>query len=392
MHAPRPDSELGGDLSVAQGRGMHSHGAIHPHLCRETPARSRNGFTLVELIVAIAVFSIVVGAAVALSQFQAKKGAASTIRKMANEAIAMAVMQIRRDIVRAGYGLLDDKESGNPAVRLSLLAVQGTSGAPDKLLLSFSDHMEMDLDPAKQNSFFGMFSEDRHGLSTATKSWVWWSLVNQSLLQMPSVNTAIDGTSIGGVITMTSTGTVGYKDSQTEGTSWAVTPVSGTQNYDNKTQTLQVQWGSPYTGKVVPAVVYTVNLGPASNISLDPDTAKDRPADYTRGQLLRNGVPLVGAGTADIDPTTRAARPPYIKVTDLQIRCGFYIDSTHDFSTYFTNPSSTAGWTPDAATFGSGSYTAENLRAIEITVKYICRDKGGGNFYPYQIQTDPRFS
>lgn len=377
MHTPKPDSVP--DSACPWGRLTRA-------------ARSRGGFTVVEVVVAVAVFSIVVGAAVALSQFQAKKGAASTVRKMANEAISLAIMQIRRDIVRSGFGLLDDKETGNPAIRLALLPVDGTSGAPDKLLVSYSDHIEMDLDPTKQNSFFGMFSEERHGLSNSTKAWVWWSLVNQSLLQMPSVNTAIDGTCIGGVITMTGTGTLAYKDSDTDGGLWSVTPVSGTQNYYNKTQTLQVKWSSPFTGKVAPAIVYSLNLGPATNITLDPATAKDRPGDYPRGQLLRNGVPLVGAATADIDPTTKVARPPYVKVTDFQIRCGFYIDPTHDFSTYFTNSSSRAGWTPDSAVFGSGSYTNENLRAVEITVKYICRDKAGGNYYPYQIKTDPKYS
>jgi len=338
----------------------------------------------------MAVFSIVIGAAVSLSHFQAKKGAGSTMRKMASESIALAIMQIRRDIARAGFGLLDDKEPGNPAVRMSLLVQEGASGAPDRLLLNFSDHIDMELDASKQSSFFGMFSEDRHGRSSSSKSWVWWSLINQNLLQMPSVKMSMDAAAIGGLITMTSAGTVGFKDSQTDGTSWKVIPVSGTQNFAAKTQTLQVQWSSNFTGKAVPAISYLLNLAPApsSIVPLDPDTASDRVADYTRGQLLRNGVPLVGAGTADIDAATKKGRPPFIKVTDFQIRCGFYIDATHDFATYLTSPpGSNAGWTPDAATFGTGSYVPENLRALEITIRYIFRDRGGGNYYPYEVKT-----
>lgn len=387
------DSGRRGHTYAAREQGMPRPSDVRSCMILKATAWRQAGFTILELVVAIAVFSIVLGAAVSISQFQARKGAGSTVRKMANEAVALAIMQIRRDIVRAGFGLLDDQgTSGNPAVRLSVFVQNGSSGAPDELLLSFSDHIEMDIDATKQNSFFSMFTSTPHGSSDTTHSFVSWSLATQNLLQMPNVNTAIDATSIGGLITMTNTGTVGFIDSAHDST-WKVSPVSGTQNYNNKTQTLQMQWNTPFTGKVAPAICYLLNLAPASNITLQPvtPTLKDRQGDYTRGQLLRNGVPLIGGATGG-SSTTASAMPPYIKVTDFQVRCGFYIDSSRDFSTYFADSTSIAGWTPDGGktfgqTTGGLNYTAENLRVLEITLKYIIRDKGGGNLWPGEIST-----
>jgi hypothetical protein len=365
-----------------------------------------------ELMVAMAVFTIVVGAAVTLSHFQAKKGAGSTMRKMANEAIALAAMQLRRDIVRAGFGLLDDDpDAVDSAGRLSVFVddagklhnASAPAGGPDVLLLNFSDHLQMDLDPKKPNSFFSMFASSPRGQGDSTTNpWVFWKLVNQTVLQLPNVSMAIDGTSTLGLVTISSTGVVGYKckDGTLLGDNLRVAdPIN--QNYTNKTQTFRLQWDTAYTGKVAPAIAYMLSFAQNSKITCsDPDRVKD----YARGRLLRNGVPLIGGGEEEFDCPAAGGkatgRVPFIKVTDFQIPCGFYIkvgSTIYDFANYFTDPTDVSGWTPDGnkvfgQTTGGFKYTPENLRAIEITIKYIYRDKGAGikgSLYPSDLKMDP---
>ena len=66
----------------------------------------RNGFTILELLVTMAVFAVVAAAALALFQFQAKSSAGSNVRKIGSEAATLALMTIQRDIERAGLGLM----------------------------------------------------------------------------------------------------------------------------------------------------------------------------------------------------------------------------------------------------------------------------------------------
>jgi prepilin-type N-terminal cleavage/methylation domain-containing protein len=334
--------------------------------------KNTKGFTILEVMVAMSIFAIVTGAALALFQFQAKKGAGSAMRKVANEAVATATMQLRRDIARAGMGLLEGKEA------LSVFVVNGSSSAPDKLFLNFSDHLSMDIGMSS-GSFFKIFKAS--GMSDSATSSAWWQLTGATQFNMPAISSSIDGTSVGGVI-------LDAAPYYIDDSGGLKAQRSGTENYATRTHTLNVSWTTPVPGgNAAPAIVYSLSLD-------KPVVSATYPyAFYSWGRLLRNGVPIIGAADTEMPTAPGVPKTPVIKVTDFQVRCGFYVTAAKNFADYYTDKSKNTGWTPDKGVFGDSvnGYTALNLRVIEVAIRYIYKDKGGGNYYPKNIST-PGFS
>jgi hypothetical protein len=98
---------------------------------------------------------------------------------------------------------------------------------------------------------------------------------------------------------------------------------------------------------------------------------------------LRNGIPVTGAGIPLIG-SREGEKQPVVKVTDFQVRCGFRT-TVCNFSKYYEDRS-TACWTPDNGhQLGDTGWEIDKLRVVEVTIKYIVKDKGGGANYPANI-------
>ena len=323
--------------------------------------KKRNGFTLLEMMVTMAVFAIVAASAIALFQFHGKSSAASTKRKLARETVTLALMTIQRDIERAGLGLMQQQP----------LSIFVKRGPPDQLYVSFSDHVSMDLSKGKTWSFFDI-------LSTPGLNKLWWQLSgNQVVLTDVGTWIGTDSTAppIGALIRQQGTNKPDAAD-----VTFAVAPQSSTQKTKGQC-TVTLTLPSPYTANVAPAISYRLI---ATKTDQDAFAAGQKPE---LGTLLRNGVPIVGAKQyTDGTGTVKWEKVPFIKVTDFQVRCGFRTTGC-DFTRYYSDRTQTACWSPDnGKALGDSGWEADKLRVVEIRIKYILLDKGGGASYPADMK------
>ena len=106
----------------------------------------KNGFTILEVMVALAIFSIVAAAAMSFYKFQPREGAISSKKKIAQEAAALALMRLKKDILGAGLGLAE-REVGRED--LAMFVVDGGGTVPDELYLSSAPYVDLDLTPTK---------------------------------------------------------------------------------------------------------------------------------------------------------------------------------------------------------------------------------------------------
>jgi prepilin-type N-terminal cleavage/methylation domain-containing protein len=332
----------------------------------------RNGFTILELMVTMAVFAVVAAAAVALFQFQSKSSAGSNKRKLASEAVTLAMMTIQRDIERAGMGLMLQQP-------LSVMVVDGreklidpADKRPDELYLSFSDHVSMTLSRGDDiYRFFDLGSSP--GLNK-----VWFPVGGLSYLEMANVGAWI-GTDalqppIGAIIRQTGT-------NKPEAVGLQRFDLTGTQT-DKGLCTIRLTPRTSGGGNAAPAVSYTLI---ANQEDQDAYTGGRAPQ---LGTLMRNGIPQQSGGTPLIG-AWQGEPMPSVKVTNFQVRCGFSRGTTCNFSAYYTDHSNVQCWTPDNGySLGDTGYEIGNLRVIEVTINYIVLDKAAGAKYPSQITTE----
>ncbi|MBI4963377.1 MAG: prepilin-type N-terminal cleavage/methylation domain-containing protein [Desulfomonile tiedjei] len=320
----------------------------------------RNGFTILELLVTMAVFAIVAAAAIALFQFQTKASAGSNKRKFAGEAVTLALMTIQRDIERAGMGLMKQQP-------LALMVNDGGTDRPDELYLSYSEHVNMGLARDKTYSFFDLGSAAGQGK-------LWFTMAGGTSLALADVGAWVgtDGASppIGGVIRRQGTNkpdTITLKSFKPE-------TQSGTQKSKNQ-RTVTLEFPAGVGGNVAPAVSYRL-IASAADRDAFPIGSKPQ-----LGTLMRNGLPNSGAGLPLIGGW-EGQQPSPVKVTDFQVRCGFARGVTCNFAQYYQDKS-TACWAPDSGNaLGDLGWEIGNLRVIEVTIKYIVIDRGGGADYP----------
>jgi len=321
--------------------------------------KKRNGFTILELMVTMAVFAIVAGAAVSLFQFQSKSSAGANTRKMAGEAVTLALMTIQRDVERAGMGLMNQPP-------LSLLVTNGGTGKPDELYVSFSEHVSMSLGRDKTYSFFDAGS-------ALGKDKLWFSLSGGSFVTLADVGAWV-GTydtapPIGALIRQSGTS----KPVADILKKFAATQSAAQRQKNQCTMTLTLSGG--VSGNAAPAISYKL-IASATDQTAYPSGSKPQ-----LGTLMRNGIPLAGGGVPLIG-AWEGGKPPFIKVTDFQIRCGFFKTGC-DFTQYYTDRTKTQCWTPDnGSALGDLGWEIDKLRAIEVTIKFIVKDKGGGAKYP----------
>ena len=96
---------------------------------RDVSGKTKNGFTLVELLMAITISSLVVVAALSLFEAYMKTERAGSIRSEVHSNAQYAVDMLTRDILEAGEGV-------DPTTDFGVVATsEGTSGAPDTLYI-----------------------------------------------------------------------------------------------------------------------------------------------------------------------------------------------------------------------------------------------------------------
>jgi prepilin-type N-terminal cleavage/methylation domain-containing protein len=99
----------------------------------DAPAKPRNGFTLVEMLMTITISSLVVGAALSLFDSFMKNERATSIRTEVHQNARYAVDMLTREILEAGEGL-------DPTAKFAVVSTaDGSSGAPDTLFIVRSD-------------------------------------------------------------------------------------------------------------------------------------------------------------------------------------------------------------------------------------------------------------
>lgn len=95
--------------------------------------QSRNGFTLVEMMMAITIASLIVGAAMSMFDSFMKNERAESIRTEVHQNARYAVDMLTREILEAGEGL-------DPTAKFAVVSTaDGNSGAPDTLFIVRSD-------------------------------------------------------------------------------------------------------------------------------------------------------------------------------------------------------------------------------------------------------------
>jgi prepilin-type N-terminal cleavage/methylation domain-containing protein len=93
----------------------------------------RNGFTLVEMLMAITISSLVVGASLSLFDSFMKNERAMSIRAEVHQNARYAVDMLTRELMEAGEGL-------DPTAKFAVVSTaNGASGAPDTLFIVRSD-------------------------------------------------------------------------------------------------------------------------------------------------------------------------------------------------------------------------------------------------------------
>ena len=301
--------------------------------------RNERGFTLVELMVAFAVFSMLLTAAIAFYQIQSKVIAGSSKRKTAHEVTTAALAAIRKDIMQAGSGLRGTvPQAGGGERTLSHMAIYVQYHDPfstpssDKLYLNCTDYLDMSLPPGADfpNSFFIDAASPGIGKT-------WFELASgatDAFVEKVHANVN-EATMNKAIILPESPGSVLVAD-------LALSP-SGTIDTTTNTQTLTLSFsGTADERYAVPAISY----------ELDGD------------KLLRNGEIMVGGAR-------KSGQVPTVKVTDFKIRCQFKDSGSMEGVTW-------AQLDPSP----SGTYTADKLVLVEVSLRYLVRDVDGGYATP----------
>lgn len=334
----------------------------------------RKGFTLLEVMVSLAIFAIIAAVAMSFFKFQTRQGAGSGRKKIAQEAATLALMTLKRDIIGSGFGVSEAKKN------LALFVLNGTD--TDELYLNKAYHINMDLgvsDPSDSTgttpqplSFFTL------GQLGATGNGKAWFLMDGGAteLVLSDINRTIDRHSLGALIT---NGTDGYLSKEND-SSFEIeetpTPPTAEQKEKGK-HTLKFKWSGDAGTEVAPAVRYWLNL--AEDVS---ESGWKR--HLRRGTLYRNNTAIIGAQNSIdglSDSLSKESNLPLVKVTDFQIVCVF--------------DDGTGAGTEDAivesprdGNFGDIGFTPDLLKFVKVKVRYIIRGgqaESGGASTPDKI-------
>lgn len=315
--------------------------------------RNEKGFTLVELMVAFAVFAMLLSAAVAFYQVQSRTIAGSSKRKIAHEVTTAALSAIRKDIMQAGTGLRGNvTQAGGGERELSHLAIfveyhdAMSPTSPDKLYLNCTDYLDMGLPPGSDypNSYFVDAASPSIGKT-------WFELDSGPPPTVRNVHANINNTTMNKAIflpDMPGPASVEDLELRPDG--------SGIDSITN-TQTLELEFqGTGGKRYAAPAIFYELD----------------------GGKLKRNGETMVGGVQRE-----NSGLVPAVKVTDFKIRCLFKDSGTVEGVTW-----------ADLDPTPGGTYTADQLVLVEVSLRYLVRDVRGAYDTPdvvpgsYRIEGD----
>lgn len=330
----------------------------------------KNGFTLLEVMIALAIFSIVAAAAMSFYKFQTRESAVSSRKKIAQEAVTLALMRLKKDIIASGLGL---SETDVGREDLAMFVSDGGGTAPDDLYLSSVPYVDMDLTPTKPDGTgktpqpYAFFT---YGSAKPGEGKAWFSedsgLASKQLV-VSDVKFSVDKRGLGALI-MRNHATNKFISRVSDPNFDVTTTATATQKEMGR-HDLKFEWTDTDASgtEVAPAIRYWLNTaadgtGPKRN--------------QNRGTLMRNDVAVAGA-QATVGGFTADELAPLMKVTDFQVRCLF----------------DDGNWSPDTVTFGDPGYGPKELRSVEVTLRYIIRSGttvSGGFLTPNDV-TDPKF-
>ncbi|MDQ7784215.1 MAG: prepilin-type N-terminal cleavage/methylation domain-containing protein [Desulfomonilaceae bacterium] len=321
------------------------------HAFPKSPVRNERGLTLIELMVAFAIFAILLAAMVSFYRFQSSVIAGSSKRKTAHEVTTAALASIRSDIMQAGTGLrgtLSQAGSGTRSQSHLAVFVQYHDPTrpqdPDALYLNSTDYLDMSLPQGTSfpNSFFSDTAVPGIG-----KSWFEFDPGDVEKY-VDNVHANVGPAAMDRAIVIPDAPGQAYLESLT------VSAYNDDIDPQKNTQKLKLTFGSTTGGTVrryaTPAISYRLSL-------LDTNVNE-------RGRLLRNGETMIGGAM-------QVGQIPSVKVTDFKIRCQFRDLASASGTTW-------AQLDPNPG----GTYTADRLLLIEVTVRYLVRDMQGGYATP----------
>ncbi len=324
------------------------------HAPPESPIRNQRGFTLIELMVAFAIFAILLAAMVSFYKFQSSLIAGASKRKTSHEVTTSALAAIKRDIMQAGTGLRGKIATGSSMRPQSQMAVyvdyHETSKPqdPDALYVNCTDYLDMSL---PQDGFPNSFFSET---SIQGQDKIWFDLESgKKIKTVDKVPAHVGHCSMNSAILIPDDGTDAYVETMMVSPDACADPpdrtgVDPTENTKTVTLTFETDNKGSIKRYAAPAISYVLSLN-------DTDVSK-------RGRLLRNGEPMIGG-------VLKAGQIPTVKVTDFKIRCQFR---------------AAAGGTTWADLKYSGTTnTADQLLLIEVTLRYLVRDVKGGYATPH---------
>jgi prepilin-type N-terminal cleavage/methylation domain-containing protein len=339
----------------------------------------RNGFTLLEVMVAMAIFAIVAAAAMSFYKFQTRESGVSSRKKIAQEAATLALMRLKKDIIAAGLGLAETDVGRED---LAVFVSDGGGTVPDELYLSSVPYVDLDLAPTKPETgttpqpyaFFtygsakpgegkAWFSQNSGGAAAN------WSMDKKQLV-VSDVRFSVDKRALGAII-IRNNGAERFKPSENDSVSITTTPKEDLTEEQKETGRHHVtfSWTNDLDSgaEVAPAVRYWLNT------AVDGTGSKQH---QNRGTLMRNDVAVAGA-QASMSGFTADEYAPLMKVTDFQVRCCF----------------DDGNCSPDSVNFDDVDHTPKELRYVEVTVRYIIRSgdiSSGGYLTPNDV-SDSKF-
>ncbi|MFH1116362.1 MAG: prepilin-type N-terminal cleavage/methylation domain-containing protein [Pseudomonadota bacterium] len=329
----------------------------------------RKGFTLLEVMVSLAIFAIVAAAAMTFYKFQTRESAISSRKKIAQEAAALALMRMKRDIIGAGLGLAEPDLARED---LAIFVSNGSSTAPDEIYLSSAPYIDLDLTPTESDgSTPRKYSFFPFGSAIPGEDKSWFSVSGGAMdLVLSDVRFSVDQRSLGALIIRN--GADRFKSrSNDSGFKVEATAAADltTEQKEAGRHNVTLSWTTAMAGgeEVAPAVRYWLST------AADASAAKP---NQNRGTLMRNDVALLGAQST-LTGFQADTMAPLMKVTDFQVRCLF----------------SDGSWSPDTVTFDDSGYGPANLRVVEVSVSYIIRSgrsSSGGYATPDDVK-DPKF-
>jgi type II secretory pathway pseudopilin PulG len=307
--------------------------------------KNQRGFTIVEMLVVTVVTMVIMAITMSFFVFYSRQSYNVTWNKRAEEAVEMTAMMIRKDIMGAGYGVLDqpeltiyvdDSDANRCVLYVSnaryLNTEANTESIPDALISAYLGANSVYNNQREFTPDGGATTIPYQGYFNITDSTPGISPYGFTLNSVPM---NVGRYSIGGLVVFNAGSVQGYR-AWIEDADWppATGSIPGTRTITYATD------GSLATGQsVAPAVRYYI------------DNQTDAAGNTTATELFRNNLAVFGADQR-------------LNVTRFSVRAQFMDDLGF------------VSWSPDNGSFGS--FPLNELRMVEVTLAFTKDILGGG--------------